>query len=445
MTTPTTSARSSATVLGLLAATLVAAGLFLSSCPIPRALTDGAVPPPLSAGPGPGRSFSGKAPFVEFPTVLPGSRAGAGVFLDVEGDGHLDIILTGNDDVSTLGGLYRNIGGRYIATSSPLPKLRSQHALACADYDADGDVDVAVAGSFDVGGVQSTAKIFRNDGGTLVDIHAPLEGMSGGPVLWIDDDGDGDLDLLVGGSPDQGVTLTTRIYRNDHGSFLPSEIQLPNLWASSAACGDLDGDGDVDLFLMGYNGSIPASGIYWNTGGSFTDAKLPFTGALNGDAAVIDYDADGDLDIAYNGTTPYGPTTKLYRNDGHGVFTEVFQAWDRLEVSAMAWADIDRDGDLDMAESGIANAPNGDLATVIYRNDRGVFVDVGADLMGVWCGSLAWGDVDNDSWPDLLVTGGTVLGLLNNGTWPGPYGPVTLIYRNTGRWSASAYPSKQAR
>ena len=60
---------------------------------------------------------------------------------------------------------------------------------------------------------------------------------------------DGDLDLLLMG--DAGTNLITRIYRNDHGAFTELDVGLPGMSLGSAAWGDADGDGWLDLLLAG--------------------------------------------------------------------------------------------------------------------------------------------------------------------------------------------------
>jgi hypothetical protein len=373
---------------------------------------------------------SSSAPFVEVPAALPGTRGGVAAWFDFDKDGDSDIIVTGWDDAGFITKLYLNNGGSFTETPTSLVPLWTHHAVAIGDYDRDGDPDIAIAGSMDTTGYQTVARVYRNDGGTFVDIRAALDGCLGGPVLWADYDGDGDLDLLVGGSPDQGVTLFTKLYRNDHGSFVPSGVNLPDLWASTAAWGDYDKDGDLDLFVIGYNGSNGIAALYRNDGGAFVDTKIPFDGVHNGDCAFVDFDNDGDLDISYNGTGQFAPATKLYRNDGPKGFTEVFQGWNRLDVSALAWADIDRDGDMDFVESGRDAGSPGGMTTRVYRNDGGTFVDLNMDFPGVECGSLAWGDYDKDGWPDLLITGGTRLYPASSSLRSGPFHPVTKIYRN---------------
>ncbi len=68
----------------------------------------------------------------------------------------------------------------------------------------------------------------------------------------------------------------------------------------------------------------------------------------------------------------------------------------------MAWGDYDNDGDLDILLAGSTGSDS--AISRIYRNDGGTFTDIEAGLPGVFSGSVAWGDYDNDGDLDLLLT-----------------------------------------
>jgi enediyne biosynthesis protein E4 len=118
-------------------------------------------------------------------------------------------------------------------------------------------------------------------------------------------------------------------------------------WSAGAAWGDLDNDGDLDLFLPRQETS---SHLFINDGtGHFTDeaATRGVAGALGISALAGDYDNDDDLDVY---VTTDGPN-RLLRNDGKGFFEDVADAAGVAgnEVSQSAsWGDYDRDGHLDL-------------------------------------------------------------------------------------------------
>ena len=197
---------------------------------------------------------------------------------------------------------------------------------------------------------------------------------------------------------------------------------------------DYDGDGDEDLFfvdggaLPGYTGEPVRSRLFRNDGGHFTDwtersgIKLQSYG-MGGTAG--DVDGDGDLDLYV--TTFNGPN-QLFRNNGDGTFTDVTAKSglnDPLWSSSAAFADVDNDGDLDLyvanyVDFNVANNKLcGDekrkvkaychpdvynpLTHHFYRNrGDGTFEDATrsagfGELVGPGLG-VVFGDVDNDGW-----------------------------------------------
>jgi hypothetical protein len=88
--------------------------------------------------------------------------------------------------------------------------------VAWGDYDNDGDLDVLIAGE----GKKDTrfATIYKNTGGTFVDSGIALLGVGRATAAWGDFDNDGDLDLAITGETGNGG-VATRVYRNDGNVF----------------------------------------------------------------------------------------------------------------------------------------------------------------------------------------------------------------------------------
>jgi FG-GAP-like repeat/FlgD Ig-like domain len=333
---------------------------------------------------------------------------------DYDNDGDLDVLLTGQDSGNNrISRIYRNDAGTFTDIGAGLEGVH-EGSVAWGDYDKDGDLDVLLTGTSSSG---SISLIYRNDAGTFTDIGAGLVGVNNSSVAWGDFDNDGDLDVLLTGKVP--LNRISRIYRNDSGVFADIEAGLTGVAYSSVAWGDYDNDGDLDVLLTGddYTSSDPTTLIYRNDAGTFTDIGAGLEGVSWSSAAWGDYDNDGDLDVLLTGyATGNNPTTLIYRNDT-GTFTDIGAGLEGVARSSVAWGDFDNDGDLDVLLTGYDTSSN--PTTLIYRNDAGTFTDLGDGLERLWESSVAWGDYDNDGDLDLLLTGMDTSEL-----------PTSLIYRN---------------
>jgi hypothetical protein len=295
-------------------------------------------------------------------------------------------------------------------------------SVAWGDYDNDGDLDILLAGATSGGWPPDcVSKVYRNDGGgAFTDIGAGLGGVFGNSAAWGDFDNDGDLDILL-----TGYWNGSKVYRNDGGgAFTDISAGLPFVGDSCSAWGDYDNDGDLDILLTGYDLSNPVSKLYRNDGGgAFSETGAGLVGVSNGSVAWGDYDNDGDLDILLTGSGASGlgsPVSKVYRNDGGGTFTDIAAALTAVELGSVAWGDYDRDGELDILLTGWTASSR---VSKVYRNNGGTFADIGAGLTGVGSSSAAWGDYDNDGDLDILLTGCTDASC---------HSSVSKVYRNDG-------------
>jgi len=369
-------------------------------------------------------SISSEEPFTDISFVLPSTIGGTAAWGDYDNDGDLDLVAVGTTATGELATkIYRNDAGTFVDINASLVGVSGNTATSWGDYDNDGDLDLLIAGSTTiVGNENPKTKIYRNDDGTFIDINAPLPGILGS-VAWGDYNNDGYLDFILAGAQHYGYEFLTRIYRNNgNGTFTDINAGLPGAWGSSVAWGDYDNDGDLDLLLIGYGDLGVTSKIYRNDEGTFVDINAPLSRVVNGSVAWGDYDNDGDLDIVITGhyINTVNPFTTVYRND-NGIFTDIHPPLVQVLGSSVAWGDYDSDGDLDLIISGFRNTDSTFHAN-IYRNDIGTFVDISASLVGNWFGSVAWGDYDNDGGLDVLLSGITTLSP--------PHTPVLKIYRN---------------
>ena len=233
----------------------------------------------------------GNGNFQNINAGLVGVNNGDADWGDFDGDGDQDLVVTGVTGGTPVLRIYRNDGsGTFTELGVGLSGLELGSA-DWGDYDQDGDLDLVVTGQDDSENASTT--IYRNDGGgTFTSIGAGVVGVRRGDADWGDYDQDGDLDLVVAGNSDGSVPDTTEVYRNDGGgSFTPVGTGLSDAFTfdESVSWGDYDGNGTLDLAVGG--------SIYRNDGGGTfvqLDAGLPAYSV----SAWGDYDADGTLDLA---------------------------------------------------------------------------------------------------------------------------------------------------
>ena len=276
-------------------------------------------------------------------------------------------------------------------------------SLRWGDYDSDGDLDLAVAGTTDGLASGALTRVYRNDGASFTDIDAGLISVYRSALAWGDYDSDGDLDLFVAGNTSADDPVS-KLYRNDGaGAFTDVAAAVPGVYDCSAAWGDYDHDGDLDLVVAGY-AADRITEIYRNDGsGAFTDSGASLVGVSRGCVAWADYDSDGDLDLAIAGQAG-APVAKVYRNE-NGTFTDVDAGLTGVSHCSLAWGDYDGDGDLDLAIAGTTDGLASGAVAKVYQNASETFTDIQAGLTGAYQCSLAWGDYDNDGDLDLAVAG----------------------------------------
>ncbi len=245
---------------------------------------------------------------VHFTDVAPENRVdktdrGRGVaWADLDGDDHLDLFTVG---ISTPHGLFIQDNGRFAPASerSELDKHIGGWAAIAADFDGDGDSDLYV--TRDAWEGAEVNSLYQNDGyARFADIAATAgteDGDDSFTAAWGDVDGDGWLDLYVA----DGVTgsgAPNKLYINSgSGRFREraAPFGIDDVGKSlGVAFGDYDGDGDLDLYVANVAG---ANRLFRNDGGRFADMaeKAGVSAPVNGSYVPLffDSDSDGDLDI----------------------------------------------------------------------------------------------------------------------------------------------------
>ncbi len=325
---------------------------------------------------------------------------------DFNNDGALDIVLTGLDTAAgSISRLFVNDGaGSFAAMPSVLEPVHNGD-VAWGDYDNDNDLDLLVAGADSTG--QPLVKIYRNDNGVLVATNIPLKGVTNSRVSWGDYNQDGRLDFLLSGLDAIGQA-TTRVYRND-GADIFSEINanLAGIHQGQALWGDLNGDNMLDIFLLGSDSSgTPSVKIFLNLGkDAFVESASSVVGLAASAAALGDYNNDGDLDLVVCGRdADSAAVSRIYRNDGSGIFFEISARLTGLKQCSAAWGDADNDGDLDILLTG-AESDSTSFSLIYLNEGNGAFSPLPANLTGVSRGGGSWSDFDNDGDLDVMIVG----------------------------------------
>lgn len=397
----------------------------------PDGIRNGNVPTqrfgPLGAGPAP---FSGG-----LPTMRHGANTMA--LADIDGDGDVDFFW---GDFFEPGLLFiENRGSctepdlgaepQQFPLNDPL-ETSGYNAPTFGDMDGDGDLDLLIGvlgGAYNpnMTTADNLLHLTQNaDDGFQLQTRRFISQIDVGSESvpsFVDLDGDGDLDLLVGNRIDPEDSTTSHVLRFENvGTPTAPEfhsagrIAMDGSYHNAPAFGDLDGDGDLDIIL----GTWRADLRYIENTGSRRAPRFQLKDSVfvqlprgsNATPALGDIDADGDLDLIVGESDG---TLNLFENTGDRsiprfqLISEEYRDIDIGRRSFPALIDIDDDGDLDLA---VGTETNG---IVYYQNQGNVshpaFTRVESPFPAPESlprlSTPTFGDVDGDGDTDLVVGG----------------------------------------
>ena len=373
--------------------------------------------------------------------------------VDIDGDGDLDVF------VGTVDGTIRFFKNESPAgtvtkfteltgTDNPLGSVeKGAHAAPTfADVDGDGDFDMLM------GNEAANTYFFENTGSGTNPVFTeqttiednPFYGFEGtGSIygtglaipVFVDLDGDLDLDLIIGATSinSDGTDLNAvRYFENTNGTFSPVNdpaVSAPMQYESQVALtfADVDDDGDMDMFAGASGSGIVrffTQGVEnvfseeygsWN---SVTRTGSPFSGFNFGkysSPVAADLDGDGDVDFLVGGGSDDDKSNIRYFENTDGAFTLVdrtllnlspFGGVDAGGHAAPSFIDLDSDGDLDVLlgskyiwEISVLINDNGKFIPSVNHPLAQIIEDAGVD----YSAKPIFADIDDDGDPDLFV------------------------------------------
>ena len=342
-------------------------------------------------------------------------------FFDVDGDDDQDLIITGknvSNFVKTT--LYINDGdGNFTEKSNPIIEGVQNNSLSISDVDGDGDSDFLITGLNNAN--SKISKLFINDGkGNFTwKKSSTFEGVELGFAAFSDVDNDSDMDVLITGQ-DKTKKRISKLYINDgEGNFIEKiDSQLEGIAYSSISFADIDGDKDDDLVMTGKdNLDSTLTKFYTNDGnGNFVENfNILFDKISNGFVEFIDFDNNGYKDLILIGQLSTGlKSSQVFVNYGEGKFIEATGVeFKNVYYSAIAFSDVDNDGDDDVIITGQALYEDDDDDEIVDHKSR-LYINLGKwnfkekkglPFIQVYDGAVAFSDIDNDGDNDLLISG----------------------------------------
>lgn len=286
------------------------------------------------------RMNNGNATFAPSVNVaLPGS-AEAVFAADLDGDGDMDL-ATANTGIGSIS-VRMNNGAGTFSGGADYPASATVGSrpfdITGADFDGDGDIDLAASLKF-----QSTIAVFTNDGAGNFSRSIAVGGSSPHAICTADFDGDGDMDLAVTNTASSLITIKMN---DGSGSFSGGTTVSIASNAQAVQAVDFNGDGHVDLAAA--NISSNSVSVRFNDGlGNFSGTTEVAVGNQPYGLYAGDIDGDGDMDLVT--ANQQSNTVSIRLNSGNGSFSGTTDvASGGTQARALQLADFDGDSDLDI-------------------------------------------------------------------------------------------------
>ena len=293
----------------------------------------------------------------DYPSGGASPRSVKSADFDADGDEDLAVANFGNGDQSAVSVLKNDGTGAFSAPQNHLTNRGCPVSVEAADLNGDGSVDLAVADP--CGGTSSNPDaidVLLNDGaGSFAFAGGYAAGSETGDVAAGDFDADGDRDLAASDTFDSEVHV---FLNTGAGSFQKAGVKAIDDTSSSSSivAADFDDDGRDDLAVSRFSTHVMRS-----TGGGTFAAPVEYNASGSYDSVAGDFDADGDADIANVDGSNLG-TVAVLPNNGSGAFGGAQGFESRGNPQGIATGDFDGDRDADIAA---ANAVAGTVGVLL--------------------------------------------------------------------------------
>lgn len=354
-----------------------------------------------------------------------GQELGYSSWCDVNGDGFLDIFITGlnlssqGDFKNALIYLNDQMGSFHESGINTIPRvIYGSHDWG--DFNNDGLPDLVLSGTISGFPEDAITKIFIKKEEQYQPLTIELPGLMNSQVKWFDYNMDGWQDLFLMGI-NQDNEFIMKVYANQEGeSMVDSQMIFPvppgqrtNLGRTGVLIHDFDMDGDKDI-LVGQNSSKGFSiDAYEYKEGNYLKKEIVLPQLSNASFAKADFNRDGFLDVVVNGIqeketiNTYDTPCHFVVLKGHPGFT--FSVLREFKNGGSYWGsvcagDLDGDGLPDIIINGSGNR-RAKTSFFINKNGFDFVLHEIPGVIGTLLGDAHLGDLDNDGRLDLLVTG----------------------------------------